>query len=117
MGEEHKQAGIAIPMSGYPDHGSGRYANVLPYSNWFTWNTAVRVHQNAAENLVVSLVATLANYYFCTRAGWMVGTAIFVTRILYSMVYSASPANLELFSRLNTACIGGGLVLALVRSF
>ena len=44
MGEEHKQAGIPVPLSGYPDHGSGRYAAVLPYSNWFTWNTAVRVH-------------------------------------------------------------------------
>ena len=34
-GPELRKAGIKLPMMGYPDQGSGRFAAVLSYKNWY----------------------------------------------------------------------------------
>jgi hypothetical protein len=42
FGEIHAKAfpGEEPPKMGYPDMGFGRYANSLPYKDWFNFNLA-----------------------------------------------------------------------------
>lgn len=115
--EEFKKNGMKPAIKGYPDMGHGKFGCALPYRNWFNWNLAMRAHQNASENVVVSVMATLGNWYFCPYAGAIVGSLVFATRILYTLTYEFAPSKIELASRLNTFCIVTGLGLALYRSF
>ena len=117
LGNELKKHDISPAMFGYPDMGNGKYGCALPFSNWYKWNCAMKAHQNAAENVVVSVVATLGNLFFCGYAGAVIGAAILVTRVLHTVVYMVAPSKVVLASRLNTFCISSGLLLALYRSF
>ena len=102
FGAEHEKHNMKPSLLSYPDMGNGPYGCALPYKNWFKWNCAMRAHQNACENLPISLVATLGNLYFCPYAGLFFGFSILVTRLLYTAVYLTSPSKIELASRLNT---------------
>ena len=44
--EEHKKATgeEKLPSNGYPDMGTGRYAQLLPYKQWLDFANAQRIH-------------------------------------------------------------------------
>ena len=49
--KEHAAAfpGQRAPFMGFPDIGSGRYADSLSYKDWVTFNNAMRSHLNIVE--------------------------------------------------------------------
>ena len=116
-GDEHKKIGVRPAWMGYPDMGCGKYADVIPYKNWFSWNCAIRAHQNAVENNAVSVFSILACWYFNPQIATLVGLGVLASRILYTLVYLLSPTRIVLASRLNTAFITGGLVFSLAKTF
>ena len=40
-----------VPKGGYPDMGSGRYADKLSYKEWFDFNKAQRIHYHYLESV------------------------------------------------------------------
>jgi MAPEG family len=117
FGEEHKKLGVKPARWGYPDMGCGQYSQVLPYNNWFNWNCAMRAHQNAVENIAVSVFATLAAWYFDPLLGAVFGAVILATRVAYTAVYMSAPASVELASRANSLAISAALIFSLVKTF
>jgi hypothetical protein len=87
--EEHEAAfpGEPMPKWGYPDTGSGRYAEKLTYEQWFNFNVAHRIHFNFFEQiqniLLVMLVAGLA-YPILTAC---LGAIHLMGRIVYFIFY------------------------------
>jgi hypothetical protein len=97
--------------------GCGQYSQVLAYNNWFDWNCAMRAHQNAVENLAVSVFATLAAWHFDPLLGAAFGGLILATRVVYTAVYMAAPASVELASRANSLAVAGALLFTLAKTF
>ena len=92
--EEHKKAtGGEIDPLGYPDMGNGRYAQLLSYADWLTFNKAQRIHYSMVEvtgPVCASMVAT-GLYYPRTVAA--LGLSFTAGRILYAMGYMTNPKN------------------------
>ena len=117
FGAEHKRLGVKPARWGYPDMGCGQYSQVLPYNSWFDWNCAMRAHQNAVENLAVSVFATLAAWHFAPALGAVFGALILATRVAHVAVYMSRPASIELASRANSLAVAAALVFSLAKSF
>jgi hypothetical protein len=77
----------------------------------------MRAHQNAAENVAVSVFATVAAWHFDPLMGAVFGALILATRVVYTAVYVAAPASVELASRANSFAVAGALVFSLIRTF
>lgn len=92
--EEHKKAvGGEIDPQGYPDMGNGRYAQLLSYADWLTFNKAQRTHYSMVEvsgPVCASMVAT-GIYYPRTVA--LLGLSFTVGRIVYAIGYMSNPKN------------------------
>ena len=98
LAEEHKKATgeDKLPRSGYPDLGSGRFADELPYDAWLALNNAQRAHYNYLEGfgpfIVFILVGGLVFPRFCAAAAAVYAFG----RELFSYMYTRSGANARL---------------------
>lgn len=115
--EEHEKQGISPALWGYPDMGTGKYSQVLPYNNWFTWNCAMEAHKAAVETVAVGLLATLGAGYFCKTVGAVVGAAVLLTRVAHTVTYMLAPQRIELVGSVNALVIAAGLAFTFVKSF
>ncbi len=88
---EHERAfpGTEPSKEGYPDVGSGRYANRLPYKDWYTFNNAQRAHYNYLESVTVAITWLLIGGL---RYEWVAvgaGSVYLIGRIMYTVGYAA----------------------------
>lgn len=89
--QEHKKAfGTPINDNGYPDMGSGRYAELMPYDKWVRFNNAQRAHYNMVEQSapVLACIAGAGLYFPKLSAG--LGFAFSLGRVLYAVGYSSN---------------------------
>jgi len=110
FGEEHKNAtGKEIEKGGYPDMGNGKYSAKLSYEDWYKFNNAQRAHQNFVEFAPSGFVMLfIAGIYFPVATA-VLGLALFIGRIFYSIGYAkGGPAG-----RLIGAIIGDLVLLGL----
>ena len=89
------------PEFGYPDHGSGRFADKLPYKDWFKFECGQRAQKNFLEHysFICVLIAiagttyplfTLISSAFCAAG-----------RVVYGLGYiSKGPSGRNIGSRL-----------------
>lgn len=89
FGEEHKNAtGKEIEKGGYPDMGNGKYSAKLSYEDWYKFNNAQRAHQNFVEFAPSGFVMLfIAGIYFPVASA-VLGLALFIGRIFYSIGYA-----------------------------
>ena len=91
FGEEHKKDfGCTVPKQGYPDHGSGRYSQKLPYKAWFELNNSQRCHQNFLETVAVLVLGLLVAGLKFPNAAAILGGIHFIGRIFYILGYTSS---------------------------
>jgi hypothetical protein len=104
-GEYYKQAGVKdlvkahaaafpddppkLPDGGYPDMGSGRFAALLPYGDWFLFNSAQRAHYNYLEFVASVLLFLLIGGLFFPDYATYAGIAWLVGREFYTAGYMA----------------------------
>eukprot|EP00746_Dinoflagellata_sp_MGD_P007249 gnl/MRDRNA2_/MRDRNA2_114312_c0_seq1.p1 gnl/MRDRNA2_/MRDRNA2_114312_c0~~gnl/MRDRNA2_/MRDRNA2_114312_c0_seq1.p1 ORF type:complete len:183 (-),score=37.22 gnl/MRDRNA2_/MRDRNA2_114312_c0_seq1:34-582(-) len=90
MLDEHKKAfpeQPTGPLLGYPDMGHGRYAALLPYDQWVTFNNAQRAHHNMLEALPSVLTVLVLAGLYTPRTAAGLGFVYFVARIMYAQGY------------------------------
>ena len=93
FGEEHKQKfGRDIGKEGYPDHGSGLYADLLSFEDWYHFNIDQRVHKNFMEGLTVACVNIVILGLYWTKTALVLGIIQFVGRLIYTIGYRISPS-------------------------
>mmetsp|Transcript_68423 Transcript_68423/g.182061 ORF Transcript_68423/g.182061 Transcript_68423/m.182061 type:complete len:181 (-) Transcript_68423:32-574(-) len=88
--EEHKKAFPEQPngpILGYPDMGSGRYSDLLPYAQWVEFNNAQRAHHNFLEQVPSVLTLLMLAGIRSPRPAAALGLGYFVARILYAQGY------------------------------
>ena len=99
FGREHERhypegSGVALSKKGgFPDMGSGRYADKLSYKSWFEFNNAQRIHYNYLES-VTSIVCWLLiagmNY---PKVAIAFGALYILGRIMYHIGYNTKGPN------------------------
>jgi hypothetical protein len=88
--EEHKKHfGNDINEEGYPDTGSGKYAQLLDYSDWVEFNNAQRSHLSMVEHSAPVLTSLILNGFFNPRAAAALGVSFAIGRVLYAMGYKS----------------------------
>lgn len=88
FGAVHKEeVGTKLPQLGYPDMGSGKYAEKLAYKDWFDLNNAMRTHQQYVEQVGIILPFMLMSGLSAPKATAGLGIAYFVGRLLYTTGY------------------------------
>jgi hypothetical protein len=89
LDEHKKEFSSAINKQGYPDTGSGRYSQLLPYKQWVEFNNAQRSHANMIEGsgpvLACIIVSGLYNPVLSSAAGFLYAAS----RIVYSIGYNS----------------------------
>ena len=107
FGQVHREAfNEEIDKGGYPDMGSGFYAQKLSYKEWFEFNNAQRAHYNFIEFAPTCFVWLLiAGIYFPIPAA-VIGLAVIIFRIFYGVGYVNSGAKGRLIG-----AIGGDLCI------
>lgn len=68
---------------GYPDMGSGRYSEKLPYADWVFFNRAQRVHYNFLEQLTPSILFILVAGIEFPQAACGIGFGLVFARICF----------------------------------
>lgn len=111
FGEEHKSAtGKEIEKGGYPDMGNGKYSAKLSYEDWYRFNNAQRAHYNFVEFAPSCFVMLFISGIYFAVATAVLGLALFIGRIIYSIGYAkGGPAG-----RLVGAIIGDLVLLGLL---
>ena len=90
-GDEHKKEfGKEIPKGGYPDHGNGRYSEVLTYKEWFEFNIDQRVHKNALEYVTIVCFNAMTLGLMWPVPALVLISCVFVGRLLYTVGYKRS---------------------------
>lgn len=107
--EEHKEAGIRTPAMGYPDFGNGYYSKKLSYKDWFTFNCALRVHQNCVEMFTPTLLSILAVGLFSPIASVVSGILYLLLRFNYGTRYMDKAQGVELAGFMIFALVFGNL--------
>ncbi len=88
--EEHKKHfGGDINEDGYPDTGSGRYAQLLDYSDWVEFNNAQRGHMSMVEHSAPVLASLVLNGFFYPKTSAGMGLAFAIGRALYALGYQS----------------------------
>lgn len=86
--DEHKKAfGTPLNDMGYPDMGTGRYSDLIPYDSWVHFNNAQRAHYNMVESsgpvLAAVIVGGVFNPILCSALGVVYAIGRFVYGIGY----------------------------------
>ena len=87
--EDHKKAfgTDKLPTGLYPDVGTSRYSQNLPYKDWYTFNCAQRAHYNLIEWAAsVLLFLLVAGIYYPTNSA-IAGVAWIIGREVYTIGY------------------------------
>ena len=119
FGEEHKsEIGGEVSSAGYPDMGCGKYAEKLPYKDWYQFNNAQRCHYNFVENLTIMVVCLLVGGLKHPSVAAALGLVYAISRVFYIFGYSRGGPSQRIFG----AAVGffAGLaimVLALYASY
>lgn len=90
FGEIHRaEVGSDIPLNnlGYPDMGSGKYAEKLPYKDWYNLNIAMRTHYQFLEQVPMALTFLLLGGLSAPIPAAGLGFAYFGGRLLYTTGY------------------------------
>ena len=89
FGEIHAaEVGGKLPSLGYPDMGSGRYAEKLPYKDWFELNNAMRTHQQFVEQVGIVIPFVLIGGLSAPKLAAAFGFSYFTGRLLYTAGYT-----------------------------
>lgn len=88
--EEIKDHPTLATGQGYPDMGSGYFANKLPFDKWYAFGNAQRAHQNFLEGLTMIVMVSLASGLVYTRFTVLCQIAYLVGRVMYAMQYIQS---------------------------
>lgn len=97
FGEVHRlEVGGPLPKRGYPDHGNGRYSNLLSYKQWYELNNAYRVFNNFGEEIGIIIPFTLLGGLGFPRLAAGLGLVFFVSRLIYGVGYMKHPNKREL---------------------
>eukprot|EP00011_Vannellida_sp_DIVA3-517-6-12_P009946 CAMPEP_0114607786 /NCGR_PEP_ID=MMETSP0168-20121206/2243_1 /TAXON_ID=95228 ORGANISM="Vannella sp., Strain DIVA3 517/6/12" /NCGR_SAMPLE_ID=MMETSP0168 /ASSEMBLY_ACC=CAM_ASM_000044 /LENGTH=181 /DNA_ID=CAMNT_0001818665 /DNA_START=210 /DNA_END=755 /DNA_ORIENTATION=+ len=80
------------PKGGYPDMGSGIFAQKLSYEDWVTFNNYQRAHYNYVEGAATAITAVLGCGVFNPRLAVTAGLTYIVGRSLYALGYRAKGA-------------------------
>ncbi len=89
--DEHKRAfGTAMDATGYPDMGSGRYAQLLPYKDWVEFNNAQRGHYNMIEASGPIVTCLVLNGLFQPKVAAGLGLTYAVGRVLFFLGYTST---------------------------
>eukprot|EP01017_Pseudomicrothorax_dubius_P036065 TRINITY_DN512_c0_g1_i1.p1 TRINITY_DN512_c0_g1~~TRINITY_DN512_c0_g1_i1.p1 ORF type:complete len:176 (-),score=32.91 TRINITY_DN512_c0_g1_i1:160-687(-) len=84
FGDEHRREfGVPPPRGGYPDMGTGRYSDKLPYAEWVYFNKAQRVHYNLIEQAASIMVFTLIGGLQYPIAATVLGALFIIGRIFF----------------------------------
>ena len=67
------------------------YAKKLPYAQWFDFNQRQRVHYNAFEAVVFVTGLTLVAGLWLPKYTLVVGSIIYIGRLVYSIGYMKDP--------------------------
>lgn len=105
-----------IPQGGYPDMGSGKFAEKLSVSEWMEFNNAQRAHYNYVEGVASILTFLLISGLFFPRLTVLLGAVYIVGRFAYGVGYRTAGArgrmvgalllDLALLKALGCACYG-----------
>jgi uncharacterized membrane protein YecN with MAPEG domain len=87
--EELKKNEIDL-KHGYPDVGSGFYAQKLPHDQWKEINNLQRVHMNFLETITPAVVTMLISGLVYTRITIILQVAYIIGRILFLVGYKKS---------------------------
>ena len=91
FGEEHKKAfGTEIKGGGYPDHGTGKYSEKMPYKAWVEFCNAQRAYYNFLELFFPVLVPLLIAGLAYPTATIIEGVIFMIARLLYAIGYTSS---------------------------
>lgn len=77
----------APPQGGYPDMGSGKFADKLSLSDWIDFNNYMRVHMNYTETVATVMMLVLASGLFNARFTVIAAIVYMVGRYLYGIGY------------------------------
>ena len=99
---------------GYPDSGSGYYANKLSYADWFSLNNAQRAHMNFVEMLTPQVVFLLVGGLHCSCYTTYIGIAMIIGRLIYALGYvGLGPKGRTLGVIINDLALVGSLYLCI----
>jgi len=98
--------GVHTAKGGYPDMGSGRYADKLDTQSWIDFNNAQRVHYNYLESIPIVITCTLISGLSYPRYTVLMAWIFMIGRTLYTMGYLTGGAQ----KRGPGAIIGSGVV-------
>jgi len=90
FGDVHKaEVGNDIPLSdlAYPDMGNGKYAEKLPYKDWYELNIAMRAHYQFLEQVSMALTFTLLGGLSAPIPAAALGFTYCAGRFLYTTGY------------------------------
>ena len=73
----------AAPKFGYPDMGSGYFAKMLAYKDWYTFNNVCRISQNSLEHMPTLMPLVLCSGLFYPRFTATMAAVILGGRMLY----------------------------------
>jgi glutathione S-transferase len=79
----------SIPQGGYPDCGSGKYAQKLSVAEWQDFNNAQRAHLNYVEGAATIIIALVVAGLFQPRLTAVLGAVYIVGRFLYALGYKS----------------------------
>ena len=80
-----------LPKGGYPDHGNGLYSDLISYMNWYAFNIDQRKHKNYLEQITLDTFLTLVIGIVFPITALVLGSLLFLFRIVYTCVYPKSP--------------------------
>eukprot|EP01087_Luapelamoeba_hula_P003231 TRINITY_DN13028_c0_g1_i1.p1 TRINITY_DN13028_c0_g1~~TRINITY_DN13028_c0_g1_i1.p1 ORF type:complete len:187 (-),score=24.68 TRINITY_DN13028_c0_g1_i1:101-661(-) len=78
------------PEGGYPDMGSGLFAQKLPLQDWIKFNNHQRSHYNYIEGIATILVFLLVGGLFYPNLSAALGAVYVLGRLIYGIGYAIS---------------------------
>lgn len=114
-----EEVGSKLPALGYPDMGSGKYSEKLPYKDWFELNNAMRTHQQYVEQVGILLPFMLMSGLSAPKATAALGMTYFIGRLLYTTGYisKAGPSGRETGAIMSSVAFMGIGVLSLYSGY
>ena len=92
--EDHKRATgeAGLPKEGYPDMGTGRFSELLPYEAWYKFALNQRVHYNYVEGVASAITLNVIAGCFFPRYAAALGGAYMLGREVFAAGYVTAGA-------------------------
>ena len=85
---------------GFPDAGSGIYADKLPYKDWYFFNNAMRAHLNIYEQLHFLIIFILVGGFILPKIVLFLAWFGVLSRAIYVIGYVMKGPDARLFGAL-----------------